>query len=354
MPRLLRTQLHLARIVLAVGAASTMAVLGGSVVGADPQPTIEEVRTQVDDLHAQAAEANERHNVASEELADAHRELDRAKSRVNRQTERLDALAADVGVFAAAAYRGGGVEPTVSALLSDDIGQYLADASMLDAYGKLQSDRLEALAAERISLEQAKLLAAEQGRRLEKVEATLRTERNSVEELLAEQQELLTRLTAEQQAELRRQEERGRAAAMADRSEATHRLSASTTGDIPVSDRAAAAVEAALSKIGYAYSYGAAGPDAFDCSGFTGWAYGTVGVSLPRSSSAQYGVGTPVPVGELAPGDLLFYGSPISHVAMYIGNGTVVHASNPRTDVTTAPAMQAGGSAKPFVGAKRP
>jgi cell wall-associated NlpC family hydrolase len=330
-------------------------MFGLSAVEADPQQTLEEVQTQVDDLHEQAAEANERHNVASEEHEDAQRALNSAKSRVDRQTERLDALTAEVGVIAAAAYRGGGIEPTVSALMSDDIGQYLADASTLDAYTNLQSNRLEALAAERISLEQARLMAAEQERRLEKVEQTLRTERNSIEELLAEQQDMLDRLTSGQQAELRRQEQRERAAALADRSAATYQLSRSSADDrAPASDRAATAVEAALAKVGNGYSYGAAGPDVFDCSGFTGWAYGTVGVSLPRSSSAQYGVGTPVSADELAPGDLLFYGSPISHVAMYIGNGTVVHASNPRTGVTTAAAMQAGGSAKPFVGAKRP
>ncbi len=340
---------------MAAGAACAMAVVGGSAVEADPQPTLDEVQTQVDRLHAKAAEANERHNIAAEKLADAQRELDRAKSRVDRQTERLDALTVEVGGFAAAVYRGAGVEPTVSALLSDDIGQYLADASTLDAFAKLQNDRLETLAAERISLEQARLMAAEQERRLEHIEATLRAERNSVEELLAEQQELLERLTAEQQAELRRREERERAAAMADRSEATHRITNTDAGtDATAGERATAAVQAALSKVGYPYSYGAAGPDAFDCSGLTSWAYGTVGVGLPRSSSAQYGVGTPVSASELAPGDLLFYGSPISHVAMYIGNGTVVHASNPRTDVTTAPAMQAGGSYKPFVGARRP
>lgn len=342
---------------MAAGAASTTAVFSISAVGADPPPTLDEVRDRVDDLHTQAAEANERHNVASEDHTDAARELDRAKSRVDRQSERLEALTAEVGGFAAAAYRGGGIEPAVEALLSDDVGQYLADASALEAYAKLQSDRLEVLAAERISLEQASIIAAEQQRRLARIEKTLRNERNSVEQLLAEQKELLERLTAEQQAELRRQEQRARAAAMADRSEATHRLaseSPSGAGDVPAGERATAAVEAALSKVGNAYSYGSAGPDVFDCSGLTSWAYGTAGVSLPRSSSSQYGVGTPVSTGELAPGDLLFYGSPVSHVAMYIGNGTVVHASNPRTGVTTAPAMQAGGAAKPFVGAKRP
>lgn len=123
---------------------------------------------------------------------------------------------------------------------------------------------------------------------------------------------------------------------------------------MPASGRAAIAVKAALSKLGYPYVYGGKGPNSFDCSGFTSWAWRQAGVSLSSSSSAQANQGTRVSVSALQPGDILFYGSPVSHVAMYIGNGQIVHASNPRTDVTIAPAMQAGGSRKPFAGAMRP
>jgi cell wall-associated NlpC family hydrolase len=336
------------------GLATATAVLGVSVVGADPQPTLEEVREQVDALHADAAEANERHNMAIEDLAEAQREQDRAESRVERQTARFDELTAEVGSIAAAAYRGSGVEPAVQALVTGDVSQYLADASTLDAFTSVQSQRLDVLARERISLEQAQLMAAEQERRLESIESMLRTEQGTVEQLLAEQENLLARLTAEQQAEMRRQEDRQRAAAFADRSEATFRLSDADGGAVPASERAVAAIDVALAKVGNGYAYGANGPDVFDCSGLTSWAYANAGVSLPRSSSAQFSAGTSVSSSALAPGDLLFYGSPISHVAMYIGDGMVVHASNPRTGVTTAAAMDAGGPHKPFVGARRP
>ena len=346
-----------ARVAIITGLSTATAVLGVSVVDADPPPTLDEVREQVDSLHADAAEANERHNMASEELTEAQREQDRAESRVERQTERLEELAADVGSFAAAAYRSSGIDPAVKALFSDDISKYLADASTLDAFAGVQSKQLERLAGERILLDQAQLMAAEQERRLESIEAALRAEQSSIEQLLAEQEDLLTRLTAEQQAAMRRQEDRERAAALTDRSAASLRLTdagEAAGSAVPASERAGTAVEAALTKVGNGYAYGAGGPDVFDCSGFTSWAYALAGVSLPRSSSAQYSVGTRVSSSELAPGDLLFYGSPISHVAMYIGDGMVVHASNPRTGVTTASAMEAGGSHKAFVGAKRP
>ncbi len=92
------------------------------------------------------------------------------------------------------------------------------------------------------------------------------------------------------------------------------------------SSAASAAVAAALSKEGAPYVYGAAGPDAFDCSGLTSWAWAQAGVSIPRTSSEQAGL-PEVSLDALQPGDLVTYYSPVSHVAMYIGNGQVIHAS---------------------------
>jgi cell wall-associated NlpC family hydrolase len=114
------------------------------------------------------------------------------------------------------------------------------------------------------------------------------------------------------------------------------------------------AAAAAMSVRGKMYEWGAAGPNTFDCSGLTMWAYAKVGVSLPHSSRAQYGMGKSVSASALMPGDLLFYGSSagsIHHVAMYIGDGMLVHASQTGTPVQTAAATKGGGS--DFLGAKR-
>jgi peptidoglycan DL-endopeptidase CwlO len=89
---------------------------------------------------------------------------------------------------------------------------------------------------------------------------------------------------------------------------------------------AAAAVRAAASQIGKPYRWGAAGPDAYDCSGLTMWAWAQAGVSLPHSSRAQYSSLPHVSMSQLAPGDLVFRGSPIHHVGIYKGGGVVIHA----------------------------
>jgi cell wall-associated NlpC family hydrolase len=95
-----------------------------------------------------------------------------------------------------------------------------------------------------------------------------------------------------------------------------------------VSSAAQTAVNTALAQVGDRYVYGATGPNSFDCSGLTTFSYNAAGISLPRTSKAQSGVGAPVSKANLQPGDLVFFYSPVSHVAMYIGNGQIVHALN--------------------------
>lgn len=92
------------------------------------------------------------------------------------------------------------------------------------------------------------------------------------------------------------------------------------------SQGAAAAIASARAELGKPYVWGASGPDSFDCSGLTAWAWGHAGVNLPHSAAAQQGVGSSVDRSELQPGDLVFFGSPAYHVALYIGGGLIIHA----------------------------
>ena len=89
----------------------------------------------------------------------------------------------------------------------------------------------------------------------------------------------------------------------------------------------------AMSKVGAPYAWGAAGPNAFDCSGLTSWAYKQVGKNIPRTSQSQAGGGKPVAIKDLRPGDIVSYYGGASHVAIYIGKGKVVHAVNSGTPV---------------------
>ena len=105
----------------------------------------------------------------------------------------------------------------------------------------------------------------------------------------------------------------------------------------PQGNAAAVVIQAALSRIGSPYSWGAAGPNAFDCSGLVMWSFQQAGISLPHSSQALAAGGQPVSLSDMQPGDLVTYYSDASHVAIYIGDGMMVHASTYGTPVRVAP-----------------
>jgi peptidoglycan DL-endopeptidase CwlO len=120
--------------------------------------------------------------------------------------------------------------------------------------------------------------------------------------------------------------------------------------DLPAArGSAATAVRVALAQIGKPYHWGAAGPGSFDCSGLTMYAWGKAGVSLPHSALQQYVSLPHVARGALQPGDLVFFGSPIHHVGLYIGDGLMVAA--PSTGRTVQVSGIDRGS---YAGAARP
>lgn len=108
------------------------------------------------------------------------------------------------------------------------------------------------------------------------------------------------------------------------------------TASRPVAPGAASAVAEARRHLGKPYEYGSPGPDSFDCSGLTSYAWRAGGRALPHSSVAQYAATSRVPVSLIQPGDLLFYGTPIHHVAIYAGDGLMVEASETGTPVRMA------------------
>ena len=157
---------------------------------------------------------------------------------------------------------------------------------------------------------------------------------------------MLARLTAEERARLQAEEERQarEAAAAAERARAEREQAEreraeeerqSTPAAAPPASggtstsRGLVALAYARAQIGKAYVYGGVGPEVFDCSGLTGSAWRAAGVSLPRTSQQQFRAGRPVALEDLAPGDLVFYYSDISHVGLYAGGGQILHASRP-------------------------
>lgn len=186
---------------------------------------------------------------------------------------------------------------------------------------------------------------------------------NSQQNALAQEQgQIATLVQQQQQAEAAaaataaRQKQAAAAAAAAAvpvRSGGSAQLtSASSAPPPPTAPGGAGAVQAAETQIGVPYVWGGETPGVgFDCSGLTAWAWGQVGVGLPHYSGAQMSDSAPVPVSDLQPGDLLFYGPGGSeHVAMYVSPGTMIEAPYTGADVRLT-ALRLGDG---FVGAGRP
>jgi peptidoglycan DL-endopeptidase CwlO len=143
----------------------------------------------------------------------------------------------------------------------------------------------------------------------------LQAQQAEVKKKVADYQATFARLTAAEQATV--------TAALAGPA-----LRTPSVGSLPPAPgpAAAVAVRTALAQVGDPYVWASSGPDGFDCSGLTSYAYSAAGVALPHSSRSQSALGVDVARADLQPGDLVFFYSPISHVGIYIGNGMMVHA----------------------------
>ena len=106
----------------------------------------------------------------------------------------------------------------------------------------------------------------------------------------------------------------------------------------------------AMRYLGTPYVWGGASPSGFDCSGFVMYVFSQIGVSLPHSSYAQYGYGSPVSRGDLQPGDLVFFDG-LGHEGIYVGGGSFIHS--PHTGDVVKISSMSGWYASTFVGGRR-
>ncbi|WP_406093480.1 NlpC/P60 family protein [Streptomyces sp. NBC_01013] len=324
---------------LAFAGAATAAALPGSA-HADPAPTPAQVRAEVDRLYREAEVATEQYNGAEVKAAATAKSVDALRDEAARRTERLNTARDTLGSYAAAQYRSGGLDPAVQLALSSDPDQYLQRASYVDRAGERRATEVRTVQRQVADVAQVRAEAAGQLTELATRQAALKKHKATVRAKLAEARQLLARLSPAERASYDASEG-GRGSAHADRSAPRGSAQAPNA-------RAAEAVAFAYTALGKPYVWGATGPSSFDCSGLTQAAYRSAGVSLPRTTYTQINAGRRVSRSELAPGDLVFFYSGISHVGLYIGNGQMIHAPRPGAPVRVAPIDQ-----MPFAGATR-
>jgi cell wall-associated NlpC family hydrolase len=367
----------------AVLGAATLALAGSLLSGpgvspaaADPPLTAAEAKVQVDQLEMDASAIDQEAVGVKENLATGKKRLALKQEDVRQQTAKVSRLRKQVGQVALAQFQNHNLDTTAQLLLDSDTDGFLDKMATVEKVSENQNTLLQDYQAS-----QARL--AELARSAKVDVATLQTEDQELARLRAasaakitESKAVLARLTKEERERIAAEERAARAAAQkaADAAAAAQRakdveaaaaaaaaarakVEQSKTEDTPapeVSDdgsaKGAVALAYARKQLGLPYSFGAAGPSAFDCSGLTLQAWKAAGVSIPRTSLAQStGGGRPVNRSELRPGDLVFFFSPVSHVALYAGDGMIIHAPRPGKSV-----QYIKMSAMEYAGARRP
>ena len=325
----------------AIVLASGLAVMVTQVAGAQPQPSIDQVRATINSLTGQFNKANQQYDQVLEQLGTANARL----KQVNKQ------LAADQAKYAAArklvveiadsTYEDSGSTSLAGLLTSDDPRTMLAEASIVQQITdnrNLQTEAFLAAATQFASVQQEQQ-RAQSG--IEQLAAQRKTAKDHISALLKKQDSILNSLTGAQLAAVRQGTLNGGGITTA--------VYAGPTGS-----QADTAVAFVFKQLGCPYSYGSTGPCSagFDCSGLVMKAWAAAGITIPRDTYSQWAALPHIAESSIEPGDLLFYNG-LGHVAMYVGNNMIIDAPSagqPVRELNMNTAWYAGS----FVGAARP
>jgi len=335
---------------LAAASVITLVTVAQPTATAAPVPVLQAPPTGSDalakyrDLAAQAEKLNEDLLRAQDDLTAKQGQLDKANADVtaakNSGAQAIEAkrkYQSEVDKFAGASFTGGVQMNKLSALLTGASTQDFLD----------RSAALEVIATDKNAAMDNLNTAAGKAEAAEKAAADAAKRAQDARDAAAKLASDIQAKKKDLQAQIDQIEAQSRNLSSADR--AAQKDTGGSAPDVKAPTAAAqTAVNAALSKLGSAYVWGATGPSTFDCSGLMQWAYKQAGINLPRTSSAQAGFGTPVSRDQLQPGDLVAYYSPVSHIGMYIGDGKMVHAPTSGDVVKISPLLSE------YAGATRP
>ncbi|WP_328721109.1 NlpC/P60 family protein [Streptomyces sp. NBC_00247] len=309
-----------ARVTVLTATAAAAVALTSQAAHADPKPTKSEVKAKVDKLYDEAEKASEKYNGAKEQQDKLKKEVDAIQDKVAREQAELNSLRNELGSIATAQYRSGGIDPSVQLFFSSDPDDFLDQASALDSLTAKQAESLDKIQSKQRTLAQERKEAQDKLSELSEVREALGKSKKASQTKLAAAQHLLNTLTAAERASLAAADLRASRGSGA-RVELGNELPASALGG--------AALQAASTRIGMPYSHSVTtGPNSFDCSGLTQWAYHQAGAEITRTTYTQINQGTRISQSALKPGDLVFFNGN-SHVGLYAGGGNVLHAPYP-------------------------
>ena len=304
---------------LAVATATLALAVPGGISAAQviaPNPDLKALVSQAKQLEFEINSLSEQYDGLRIQLTRAKANAEIAQQAASRGQAALAVGQQAIAQLAAANYMNSGLDPTFQALTSGDPGHFLSQASAI-----AEMDQSSGVMVSTLSQQVGQALRDKQTAQ-QQIAAV-----NALEQQMDGRKKLILAKI-----------DKVNSAAMKQAMTVFEQTGQYPKVTIPTANTVGAqALQAAISRLGYPYIWGAAGPTSFDCSGLMMWAYQQVGISLPHFTVSQYNSGVHVARSDLEPGDLVFFFPNISHVGMYIGNGMMIDAPNFGEDVKVQP-----------------
>ena len=265
-----------------------------------------------------------------------------AVATMEQATAELAAAQQQIRGLARSAYTGEALGPVHALLTSDSADAFVDRVTTLQLVAGHQAEILESAAAANVAAAQAQAVAQQAAAEAQATYDQVAAQQAALQAEVDGYRAAFAALSAQEQQVVVSSSHEERASRSEDRAEVP-----ASAPVVANSGAAQIAIDTAMAQRGKPYVWAAGGPNSYDCSGLTAYAFRAAGISLPHSSRAQSQMGQAVSRDQLQPGDLVFFYSPVSHVGIYIGNGQMVHAPTSGDVVKVAPLMSG------FSGARR-
>lgn len=291
--------------VLASAVAPAAASYAASSRPQQPQPSLTGLVAQAKSLARQIEVLSNNYDGLQIQLTEARAEAKTASITFRQDAARLAGGQAAIGQLAAESYMNGGMATPLQVLTSTDTGTMLSRVAIMQQLQLENGDRVTALSTAEAAAERAHDTAVQQARRVAALSASMAKEKQVIQ---------------------------GKVNTLNSAAFAKAMSIFQQTGNYPAINLPTAntvgeqALQAALTRRGDPYVWGAAGPSTFDCSGLVKWAYAQVGINLPHYTVSQWNMGEHISKSQLEPGDLVFFFPTIEHVGMYVGDGLMLDA----------------------------
>jgi cell wall-associated NlpC family hydrolase len=256
-----------------------------------PKPGLPTLVAEAKQLEFQINALSEQYDGLRIQLSRAQADVQIADKAIARDSAALSLGQQAVAQLAAENYMSAGLDPTLQALTAGNPEQFLSQASTMTELDQSSGDEVSTLTGEENQALRDRQTAAQQVAAVQAVQSQMNAKKRAIDSKIDQVNSAAMK----------------QAMAIFD-----------TVGG--------QALQAALSRRGDPYVWGAAGPSAFDCSGLVVWAFAQEGIALPHYTGDLWNSGVHIPRNDLEPGDLVFFFPDISHVGIYIGDGLMVDA----------------------------